>query len=99
VRLAPLDDVTRTVDELRNDVRAATGRFEREIAAAFTKEDLAALCETVGYEIDTASLPSKPQMRAGVLFTIGVLDDDDPDETGRPFRKDELVAIADALDA
>ncbi|MFC6974245.1 hypothetical protein ACFQL1_05545 [Halomicroarcula sp. GCM10025709] len=91
--------MTRTVDELRNDIRAATGRFEREISATFTKEDLAALCEAVGYDIDTGSLPSKPQMRAGALSAIGVLDTDDPSESERPFRKGELEAIADALDA
>ena len=37
-----------TVDELRNDIRVSTGRFEREISAAFTKEDLAALCDVSG---------------------------------------------------
>ena len=85
-----------TVDDLRNEIRVSTGRFEREISAAFTKEDLAAICDAVGYEID--NLPPKPQMRAGILSRIGVRDDDDTDSTGQPFRKGELESIAEFLD-
>jgi len=87
-----------TVDELRNEIRAATGRFEREIAATFTKEDLAAICETVGYDIDTDSLPSKARMRAGILAAIGRREDDEPSDTDRSFRKAELEAIREAVD-
>ncbi|MFC6964196.1 hypothetical protein [Halocatena marina] len=86
-----------TVDELRNEIRRAVGRHERIESTAFTKEALAALCTTVSYDIDTNSLPAKPQMRAGILWKIGELDDDDPDKTARPFRKAELEAIAAAL--
>ena len=89
--------MTPTVDDLRNEIRAATGRFEREIAAAFTKEDLAAICDAVEYDIDTGSLPSKPQMRAGILSAVGELDDDDPTQADRPFRKAELESIHDTL--
>ena len=88
----------KTVDELRNEIRVSTDRFEREISATFTKEDLAAICETVGYEIDRDPLPPKSKMRAGILSEIGVLDDDETTETGRPFRKAELESIANALD-
>ena len=87
-----------TVDELRNDIRVSTGRFEREISAAFTKEDLAALCERVGCEIDHERLPSKSQMRADILSEIGVRDDDEHTGTERPFRKEELESIVDFLD-
>lgn len=90
--------MTPTVDDLRNEIRAATGRFEREISAAFTKEDLAALCDAVGYDIDHDGLPSKPQMRAGILSETGVRETDDPGEAGQPFRKGELESIAEALD-
>ena len=90
--------MAKTVDDLRNEIRVSTGRFEREISATFTKEDLAALCETVGYDIDHDSLPSKPQMRAGILFEIGERDDDEAEETGQPFRKGELESIATFLD-
>ena len=87
--------MTRTVDELRNDLRVASGRFEREISATFTKEDLAALCDAVGCEIDLEPLPPKPEMRAAILSEIG--DDDEPTGTDRPFRKAELESLADAL--
>ncbi|WP_435156206.1 hypothetical protein [Haladaptatus sp. DFWS20] len=86
-----------TVNELRNEIRQAVGRYERVESTAFTKEALAALCTTVNYDIDTNNLPSKPQMRAGVLWKIGELDDDSPEQTPQPFRKAELEAIAAAL--
>ncbi|WP_259518805.1 hypothetical protein [Halanaeroarchaeum sp. HSR-CO] len=88
-----------TVDDLRNEIRLAVGRYERIESTAFTKESLAAICEAVEYDIDPNQLPSKPRMRAGILWKIGRADDDSPDDTGRPFRKDELESIAAALDA
>jgi len=88
-----------TVDDLRNDIRTAVGRFERPESTAFTKETLAAVCEAVGYDIDTDRLPPKPQMRAGILREIGELDDDDPEQTQGAFRKAQLEAVAAALDA
>ena len=90
--------MARTVDELRDDIRVAVGRYERVESTAFTKEALAAICEAVGYDIGAGSLPSKPQMRAGILQSIGELEADDPDDAPRAFRKAELQAIADALD-
>ncbi len=86
-----------TVDELRNEIRVETGRYERVESTAFTKEALAAICEAVGYEIGPGSLPPKPEMRAGILFSIGELDENDPDEASGAFRKAELEAIAAAL--
>jgi len=91
--------MTRTVGELRNDIRTAVGRFERPESTGFTKESLAAICEAVGYDIDTDRLPSKAQMRAGILAEIGELETDDPDDAARPLRKTQLQAIAAALDA
>ncbi|WP_435349288.1 hypothetical protein [Haloarchaeobius sp. HRN-SO-5] len=82
----------------RGSIRVDTGRFERELSATFTKEDLAAICEAVDYEIDTSSLPPKPQMRAGILEMIGDRGDDETDGIDRAFRKGELQAIAAALD-
>jgi hypothetical protein len=90
--------MTQTVDDLRNEIRVAVGRFEREISATFTKEDLAALCDAVGYDIDQQNLPSTAQMRAGILFAIGERENDDPETAGQQFRKDDLVAIVDALE-
>jgi len=89
--------MTRTVDELRNEIRLAVDRYERQESTAFTKEALAAICEAVDYEIDTSRLPPKSQMRAGILWKIGVLDDDDPNKAETPFRKEELRSIADSL--
>jgi hypothetical protein len=89
--------MAQTVDDLRNEIRQAVGRYERVESTAFTKEALAALCDAVNYDIDANRLPSKSRMRAGVLWKVGVLDEDDPDSAERPFRKAELEAIADAL--
>ncbi|MCU4799262.1 hypothetical protein OB920_02610 [Halobacteria archaeon HArc-gm2] len=86
-----------TVDALRNEIRVSVGRYEREYSTAFTKEALAAICEAVGYDVDANRLPSKPRMRAGILWKIGEMDDDDPSETENAFRKGELQAVAEAL--
>lgn len=90
--------MTRTVDELRNDIRLSVGRFERIESTAFTKESLAAICEAVDYDVDPNHLPPKSQMRAGVLWKIGHLDDDDPSNGDRPFRKSELESLVRALE-
>lgn len=89
--------MTQTVDDLRNEIRQAVGRYERVESTAFTKEALAAICEAVDYNIDTNRLPSKAQMRAGILSKIDELDEDNPDSATRPFRKAELESIAAAL--
>ncbi|SEP68337.1 hypothetical protein [Natrinema salaciae] len=89
--------MSQTVDDLRNEIRLAVGRYERRESTAFTKEALAAICDAVDYEIDTNRLPPKPQMRAGILWKIGVLEEDTPTETESPFRKNELKSIADSL--
>lgn len=88
-----------TVDDLRNEIRLAVDRFERPDSMAFTKETLAAICDAVDYDIDHDRYPSKAQMRAGILWRVGVLDTDDPDDADRPFRKAELEIIADTLTA
>lgn len=88
-----------TVDDLRNEIRLAADRFERPDSMAFTKETLAAICDAVDYDIDHDRYPSKARMRAGILWRVGVLDTDDPDDADRPFRKAELEIIADALAA
>jgi hypothetical protein len=91
--------MAKTVHELRNEIRTSVGRFEREVSSGFTKETLAAVCEAVGYEIDTNRLPSKPEMRAGILWKVGELETDDPEKADGAFRKAQLAAIADALRA
>lgn len=89
--------MTRTVDELRNEIRRAVGRYEREESTAFTKEALAAICDACDYEIPAGTLPPKSQMRAGIRWKVGLREDDEPDGPGGPFRKAELESIAAAL--
>jgi len=88
-----------TVDDVRNEIREAVGRYERVESTAFTKEALAAICGAVGYDIGENRLPPKPQMRADILRAIGELETDDPEQAQRPFRKAQLEAIAGALDS
>jgi hypothetical protein len=88
----------KTVDDLRNEIRVSVGRFEREISATFTKEDLAAICDAVGYAIDRDPLPAKPHMRAGILSEVGAGDDGETATVERPFRKAELKSVAEFFD-
>lgn len=90
VRMAP------TVDELRNEIRVAVGRYERVESTAFTKEALAAICAAVGEDVGGGRLPPKSEMRAVIRERIDGLDDD-PESAERPFRKADLEAIAAAL--
>jgi hypothetical protein len=82
-----------TVHELRNAIRGATGRFEREVEASFTKEELRAICETLG--IEEAGGASTSRMRRLVRVQAGI--DASPDDS--TFRKADLQAIADAVGA
>lgn len=88
--------VSPTVDELRNEIRVAVGRYERVESTAFTKEALAAICAAVGAEVDDGRLPSKERMRASIRGRLEGLDTD-RDAASRPFRKADLEAIAAAL--
>lgn len=91
-----LPTMTRTVHELRNDIRESVGRYERIESTGFTKEALAAICEAVAVDIDTTGrLPPKSEMRADILDAI---DEPTDDEMDRSFRKAELQAIAAAVE-
>lgn len=90
--------MTRTVGELRNDIRTAVDRFERHESASFTKESLLAICDAVGYESEGRGRPSTGEMRAGILAAIDY-EDADPEEERGSFRKAELQAIAAAVGA
>lgn len=89
--------MAKTVDELRNEIRVATGRFEREASASFTKEELAAVADTVGADADTSGRPGKATMRAGIREQVEGLADPDGDTETRPFRKADLEAVAAAV--
>jgi len=86
--------MAKTVDDLRNEIRVAVGRFEREVAADFTKEDLAAIADAAGEGVGPKPLPPKAEMRVAIRRGIEGLDDGDPD---RAFRKADLEAIAVAV--
>lgn len=86
-----------TVHELRNGIRAEVGRFEREVDAQFTKEELAAIANEVGYASDGDLPPSKSQMRAGIRWRVELSETEETASDG-PFTKDELEAIGSHLD-
>lgn len=82
-----------TVHELRNGIRTRVGRFEREVTAQFTKEELAAIADGVGADVGEGR-PSKETMRAAIRRRIGDAEDDPG--TGA-FTKADLEAIVEGL--
>lgn len=82
--------MSQTVHELRNEIRATVGRFEREVSAQFTKEELAAIAAALGHEVE-GERPSKGAMQAEIRRRVGLEAD-----TGS-FTKSDLQAVADAL--
>lgn len=89
--------MTDTVAELRNEIRVAVGRYERDVSSGFTKEALAAICETLDADVETTVLPKKGVMRAAIAAAVDGVDDGRDPSSG--FRKSELAAIAAALPA
>jgi len=87
-----------TVAALRNQIRVAVGRYERQTSSAFTKEALAAICEHVDADIETEPTPPKAEMRAAILVAIGEAPTFDPSAHESAFRKAQLQTIADALE-
>jgi len=84
--------VSPTVHALRNEIRVAVGRYEREVSSGFTKEALAAICAALDRPVGER-LPPKGEMRATIREAVGV-EREDPEAS---FRKAELEAIAAAL--
>jgi hypothetical protein len=87
-----------TVHEVRNAIRVATGRFERELEASFTKEELQAICEALGVGVDEAGQPSTTQMRRLIRAQVGIAESPEGADDST-FRKAELQAIADGVGA
>ena len=81
-----------TVDDLRNEIRVAVGRYERVESTAFTKEALAAVCEALDCGVATEPTPAKSRMRTAIRRAV-----DADDDAGGAFRKAELEAVAAAL--
>lgn len=87
--------MAKTVDDLRNEIRVGVGRFEREVSADFTKEDLAAIAAAAGEAVGPKPLPPKAEMRSAIRRGIEGLDA--AADADRSFRKAELEAIVDAV--
>jgi hypothetical protein len=87
-----------TVHELRNAIRVATDRFEREIEASFTKEELQAICEALGADTGEAGRSSTSQMRRLIRAQVGIENSLETADDST-FRKAELQAIADEVGA
>jgi hypothetical protein len=85
-----------TVEELQNAIRVATGRFEREIKASFTKEELQAICEALRVDIDEGERPSTPQMRQLIRAHVRIAESPEAADDST-FRKADLQAIADGV--
>jgi len=87
-----------TVQELRNAIRVATGRFEREVTASFTKEELQEICEALGVDVGEAGRPSTSQMRRLIRAHVGIAESLEAADDST-FRKADLQAIADKVGA
>lgn len=88
--------MSKTVDELRNEIRVGVGRYERQVSSGFTKEALAAICESVDADVETAVIPGKDVMRQAISDEVAGVDGSRDQTSG--FRKGELEAIAAELD-
>jgi hypothetical protein len=87
-----------TVREIRNTIRVTTGRFEREVKASFTKEELQAICEALGVDVDEADRSSTAQMCQLIRVQVGIAESLETADDST-FRKADLQAIADAVEA
>jgi hypothetical protein len=87
-----------TVHEIQNAIRVTTGRFEREIDASFTKEELQAICEALEIDVDEAELSSTTQMRRRIRSQVGLAESLEMADDST-FWKADLQAIADVIGA
>lgn len=86
-----------TVHEFRNAIRSEVGRFERDVSAPFTKEDLWELANTVGYAVDAGpAAPPTSQIHGGIRWKTGIVEEEEGADGGQ-FRKDELEQILSTL--
>jgi len=87
-----------TVHDIRNTIRVATGRFEREIEGSFTKEELQAISEALEVDVDETGRPSTTRMRRLIRAQVGIAESLEVAD-GSAFRKADLEAIADGVKA
>ncbi|WP_199242128.1 hypothetical protein [Halorubrum sp. SD626R] len=74
----------------------ATDRFEREVRASFTKEELQAICEALGVDVDKTGQSSTSQMRQLIRAHVGIAESPEAADNS-PFRKADLQAVADGV--
>jgi hypothetical protein len=86
-----------TVHEIRNAIRVTTGRFEREVNATFTKEELQAICEALEV-VDGSERPSTARMRRLIRAQVGIAASPETADDST-FRKTDLQTIADVVGA
>jgi len=87
-----------TAHEVRNAIRVATDRFEREVKASFTKEELQAICEALEIDITGTERPSTARMRRLTRAQAGIAESPEAADDST-FRKADLQAIAEAIGA
>lgn len=87
-----------SVHDIRNAIRVATGRFEREFEASFTKEELQAICEALEVDVDETGRPSTTQMRRLIRAQVGIAESLEAADDSA-FRKADLRVIADGVEA
>ncbi|MFD1572224.1 hypothetical protein [Halorubrum laminariae] len=87
-----------TVHEVRNEIRSATGRFEREFEASFTKEELQAICEALEVDIGEVERPATSQMRRHIRAETGIAESLEAADDST-FRKADLQVIAERVGA
>jgi len=87
-----------TVQEIRNAIRVATGRFEREVKASFTKEELWAICEVLEIDGNGTGRPSKTRMRRLIRAQVDIAESPEAADDST-FRKADLQTIAAAVGA
>jgi hypothetical protein len=90
--------VSPTVREIRNAIRVATGRFEREADTSFTKEELRAVCRALGVDVGEATRSSTAQMRRRIRARVGIAESLETADDAT-FRKADLQAIAEGVGA
>lgn len=87
-----------TVRELQNSIRVATGRFEREVKASFTKEELQAICEVLGTNVDKTEQPSTSRMRRSIRTHVSIAESMEA-ANDSAFLKSDFQVIADEIGA
>lgn len=68
------------------------------MSAQFAKEELVAIANDMGYEVNEGAPPAKTKMRVGIRWKTGMAESE-KDTSGGAFTKDELCSIADTVGA